>query len=531
MFNKFVSVTLLAIVIVLVSVVSVHSQSWVTCNTQGPTKVLPTGDFQVFGMPCITDINNNTSFADVKITISNQTNLWYLVTVNPIGRVLNQQNLYGTFLLAPQQTRTITDSGIIRFVDKEQLKLYADGTSNSWEVAVLDGMEILWRIVHGDHFPISLKDGILQLFGDQIELINIFKDILDDLEQRAWGKLLYDLKKLTSSEMRSKFRELLDGFAEVFLGISFDDLQAIFTRPIDLARVLADLMSVPKFGTLNFVAVGSKDHSLKNYLTSYLPQGWNFIYSTVGPVTLSDISGCNFDSAIWKWSWSDSQWYQANTITPFEVIALHVTDSCTARVPGTPQSGVINFSKPGWWILSSTKSWNQLAGSCRLVNGPMYYTESGMVTISSGEAMDGFKAYFVEVSDVCTTNYIASLTSTNRSTQQSAAIRIAQLGVLKSWSIFLKLDQSELRMKRIDSIVTKDRVRFRVQGSGVTSIQVRIFDLSGKQVFDSPENLGTALDWHYPSSIANGIYLYVVTVKGTDGRRTTSKTHKLVVLR
>lgn len=267
------------------------------------------------------------------------------------------------------------------------------------------------------------------------------------------------------------------------------------------------------------------------YLTSYLSPGWNFIYSTVGPVTLSDISGCNFDSAIWKWSWSDSQWYQVNTITPFEVIALHVTDSCTARVPGTPQSGVINFSKPGWWILSSTKSWNQLAGSCRLVNGPMYYTESGMVTISSGEAMDGFKAYFVEVSDVCTTNYIASLTSTNRSTQQSAAIRIAQLGVLKSWSIFLKLDQSELRMKRIDSIVTKDRVRFRVQGSGVTSIQVRIFDLSGKQVFDSPENLGTALDWHYPSSIANGVYLYVVTVKGTDGRRTTSKTHKLVVLR
>jgi hypothetical protein len=271
---------------------------------------------------------------------------------------------------------------------------------------------------------------------------------------------------------------------------------------------------------------------LENYLTSYLSQGWNFIWSTVGPISLGEISGCNFDSTVWQWSWNDRQWYQVNAITPFAFVALHVTSSCTARVPGTPQSVTINFFQAGWWIFSSTKSWNQITGSCRLVSGPMYYTESGMVTISSTEAMDGFKAYFVEVSDMCTTNSIASLTSATRPTGQGAPMRIAKPGVLKNLFTPPKLDQSEFRVRSIVSVATKDRARFRVQGSGITSIQVRIFDLSGKQVFDSPETLGTTLDWHYrSSSVANGVYLYVVTVRDTEGRKVTSKIHKLVILR
>lgn len=270
-----------------------------------------------------------------------------------------------------------------------------------------------------------------------------------------------------------------------------------------------------------------------SYLTSYLAQGWNFIYSTVGPLSLSDISGfCNFDPAVWKWSWSDSQWYQVNAITPFEVIALYVTSSCRAWVPGTPQSGTINFNQAGWWIFSSTKSWNQIAGSCRIVNGPMYYTESGMITIGSGEAMDGFKAYFVEVSSACTTNSIASLTSIDKPTRQSLPIRIAKPGPLKNLFTLPKLEQSEFRIRSIAFVTTKDRARFRVQGSGITSIQVRVFDLSGKEVFDSPEVSGATLDWRYRNdSVAKGVYLYVVTVRGTDGRKATSKIHKLVVSR
>jgi hypothetical protein len=78
-----------------------------------------------------------------------------------------------------------------------------------------------------------------------------------------------------------------------------------------------------------------------------------------------------------------------------------------------------------------------------------------------------------------------------------------------------------------------DAVRFSAQGS-VKELRVEILSLSGQKVFDSGPVLGNALDWKLLNSqgqpVANGVYLYTVTVKDPSGN-VTKKVGKLAVLR
>jgi hypothetical protein len=78
-----------------------------------------------------------------------------------------------------------------------------------------------------------------------------------------------------------------------------------------------------------------------------------------------------------------------------------------------------------------------------------------------------------------------------------------------------------------------DAVRFSAQGS-VKELRVEILALSGQKVFDSGPVLGNALDWKLLNSqgqpVANGVYLYTVTVKDPSGN-VTKKLGKLAVLR
>jgi hypothetical protein len=65
-----------------------------------------------------------------------------------------------------------------------------------------------------------------------------------------------------------------------------------------------------------------------------------------------------------------------------------------------------------------------------------------------------------------------------------------------------------------------DAVRFSAQGS-VKELRVEILALSGQKVFDSGPVLGNALDWKLSNTqgqpVANGVYLYTVTVKDPLG--------------
>jgi hypothetical protein len=71
---------------------------------------------------------------------------------------------------------------------------------------------------------------------------------------------------------------------------------------------------------------------------------------------------------------------------------------------------------------------------------------------------------------------------------------------------------------------------FAVEGVGIAQTTVRVFSMTGKLVFSQTAQ-GNVVPFSAASELANGVYLYVVTVQGADGQTVTSKISKLVVLR
>jgi hypothetical protein len=65
---------------------------------------------------------------------------------------------------------------------------------------------------------------------------------------------------------------------------------------------------------------------------------------------------------------------------------------------------------------------------------------------------------------------------------------------------------------------------------GIAQTTVRVFSLTGKLVFSQTAQ-GNVVPFSAAAELANGVYLYVVTVQGADGQTVTSKIAKLVVLR
>jgi hypothetical protein len=75
---------------------------------------------------------------------------------------------------------------------------------------------------------------------------------------------------------------------------------------------------------------------------------------------------------------------------------------------------------------------------------------------------------------------------------------------------------------------------FSVKGVGIEEICVNIYDQTGRLVFTSgwqPNDY----DWHVESSdgetLANGVYLYSVVVRGVTGQIVLTEVHKLAVYR
>ena len=75
---------------------------------------------------------------------------------------------------------------------------------------------------------------------------------------------------------------------------------------------------------------------------------------------------------------------------------------------------------------------------------------------------------------------------------------------------------------------------FEAQGYNIEGVQVQVYNMAGKRVF-SQETSGNRLSWNGLSDkgqrLANGVYLYVMTVKGTYGDVVQTKVQKLAILR
>lgn len=78
--------------------------------------------------------------------------------------------------------------------------------------------------------------------------------------------------------------------------------------------------------------------------------------------------------------------------------------------------------------------------------------------------------------------------------------------------------------------VTLSRGAFVVEGVGVAHTTVHVFALNGKLVFNETAT-GNRVEFSAERTLANGVYLYVVTVRGANGEVVKSKLQKLVVLK
>jgi hypothetical protein len=81
-----------------------------------------------------------------------------------------------------------------------------------------------------------------------------------------------------------------------------------------------------------------------------------------------------------------------------------------------------------------------------------------------------------------------------------------------------------------------ESVQFLVEGRAIRGLQVQVYDLDGRKVFTSPEIEGeNRLSWNLLNdqgqTVANGVYLYLVTVRGFNGEIYVSRVQKMVVLR
>ena len=78
-------------------------------------------------------------------------------------------------------------------------------------------------------------------------------------------------------------------------------------------------------------------------------------------------------------------------------------------------------------------------------------------------------------------------------------------------------------------------VNFKIDGSGVTSIRLVIYTLSGRLVFSSNWQPGDTLEWNLRDNngrlVANGVYLYVIQIQGINGEKKKSKVQPLFILR
>ncbi|MCI2429367.1 DUF11 domain-containing protein [Candidatus Acetothermia bacterium] len=94
--------------------------------------------------------------------------------------------------------------------------------------------------------------------------------------------------------------------------------------------------------------------------------------------------------------------------------------------------------------------------------------------------------------------------------------------------------QVSLTVTSVRAMAGRYDVRFVAEGLGIEEIKVQVLDLMGIEVYRSEFTPGQEVRWQMENRagarIANGIYLYVVTVKGGDGIR-RSAIKKLVVLR
>ncbi len=99
-----------------------------------------------------------------------------------------------------------------------------------------------------------------------------------------------------------------------------------------------------------------------------------------------------------------------------------------------------------------------------------------------------------------------------------------------------QIAENGFSVQEVLATVSSDSVLFQALGSGLQRLQVQVFDLHGKSIFDSGLIVGSQLVWHLRDSRgaripASGAYFYVLTAQDNTGKVVRSGLRKLALIR
>ncbi len=254
--------------------------------------------------------------------------------------------------------------------------------------------------------------------------------------------------------------------------------------------------------------------------TLKLHVGWNMISSPIRSVPLSAVQGdCLFSSG--PWWWTGTRYEQASTLESAKGYWVKVGVPCTLQTP--PSSGSFPQSlalSPGWNLISSSGSWNQLnTGGCTLLSGPWWWNGKQYKQIAPGTPLNGFKGYWAKVSQGCNVN--------SQGLSGKGAAPASEFSSIAQQAVPLRLEG--VRLSQVGS-----GLELQVLGRGIGHSELRLYDLAGTLVAQARgrgNRLHLATLGRQGRPLANGVYLYIVTVKGADGQATSSEVRKLLLLR
>jgi hypothetical protein len=280
-----------------------------------------------------------------------------------------------------------------------------------------------------------------------------------------------------------------------------------------------------------------------------LHAGWNMISTPVNAISLSAIQGdCNVTDG--PWAWDGSQYQQVSILLPLEGYWVKVSAACTLQVTGRPRSNTQSVSlNDGWNMISSYLSWVQLnrvlsnaTGGCRLESGPWWWDGQRYQRIQPDQALDGFKGYWVEVFGGCIVTGLSvshgwgGLLPPGPPAEAHGLLAglLKLLGVEPATAVpqasVAPLTLQEVRLAALGA----GRLELRLTGRGIVSNELRLYSLSGEliaQAQGTGQILRVEVLGRDGQPLANGVYLYQVTIRGGSGEVIRSEVKKLVLLR
>jgi hypothetical protein len=253
--------------------------------------------------------------------------------------------------------------------------------------------------------------------------------------------------------------------------------------------------------------------------------GWNMISSPGASAPVSSLQGdCSFTGG--PWWWDGSQYQQPATIDPGKGYWVKVDRACTIQALASLNTQSFTLFD-GWNMISSLLSWNtiNLRGNCTLLSGPWWFDGQQYQQVAPDKNMEVFKGYWVKVGKG----------------PGSSVCKVLGAGLHGSWDdSFLPPGppvESRMQLALLDLRVTMAKageIELQIKGHGIVSSEVHVYALSGQLLADAH---GTASQLHFmilsPNGqpLANGVYLYLVTVHGANGETLNSGIKKFVILR